>query len=225
MDLLKLLRSFEELLFEVMTWLFFYPRTLWRIVRAPIATMDYAKAEEAEPEDDRFDDALNPPLLLLLTLVLANAAGWAAHVPKPAAASPLMQSLFNSQQNLLMFRCLIFSLVPLIAALTLLGKQGAAVSRKSLREPFYAQCYLAAPFALVVSLGGIGLQRGGAYAAMGLGLVALGTGWLLTVQTLWFRERLNVSALAGLRMSVWAFLRAVGAFLLIVIPIALTVVQ
>ena len=35
MDFLKIIRSLEELLYEVMTWLVFYPRTMWRIVARP----------------------------------------------------------------------------------------------------------------------------------------------------------------------------------------------
>jgi hypothetical protein len=36
MEFLKFIRSLEELLYEVMTWLLFYPRTLWRVLRHPI---------------------------------------------------------------------------------------------------------------------------------------------------------------------------------------------
>lgn len=220
-DLLKILRSFEEFLFEVMTWLYFYPRTLWRIVSHPVATMAYADAEGAEPEDKRFDDALSPPVLLMVTLVLTNVVGWAAHVPKPVTNTHLAETLFNSQQHLLLFRCLIFSLIPLVAALTLLRKQGVAVSRDSLRTPFYAQCYLASPFALVVSLGIMGLQRESAWRQGGAALIALGIVWLLIVQTQWFREHLKSSTAAALGTTLWAFVRSIICFLAIVIPIAL----
>lgn len=81
MDLLKILRSFEELLFEAMTWLYFYPRTMLRIVARPMTAMAYSDREEGQPEDLRYDDALSPPVLLIITLALANAIGWAVHVP------------------------------------------------------------------------------------------------------------------------------------------------
>ena len=221
MDLMKILRSFEEFLFEAVTWLYFYPRTLARIVRRPLAMMDYADAEEAEPEENRFNDGLSPPVLLLISLVLANTVGWAAHIDLPPDAAPLSQALFNSQQNLLFFRCLIFSLIPLVAALTLLNRQGAPVSRETLRRPFYAQCYLAAPFALAVSLGGIGLQRGGVYAGAGLAAIVLFTAWLLVVQSLWFRERLGLPAVAAFGAAAWALLRAIAYNALIVVPVVL----
>ena len=36
MDFMRILRSLEEFLYEVMTWLVFYPRTMWRALRHPI---------------------------------------------------------------------------------------------------------------------------------------------------------------------------------------------
>lgn len=35
MDLMRLLRSLEEFLYELIGWLVFYPRTFWRILRHP----------------------------------------------------------------------------------------------------------------------------------------------------------------------------------------------
>ena len=42
MDLLKILRSFEEFLFEAVSWLVFYPLTLWRILRGELKLQSYA---------------------------------------------------------------------------------------------------------------------------------------------------------------------------------------
>lgn len=220
MDLLKLLRSFEEFLFEAMTWLFFYPRTMLRIVQRPLTMMAYSEQEEGEPDNRRYDDALSPPVLLIITLVLANGVAWAAHVPRPSGDSPVLTALYASQQNLLLFRCLVFSLLPLVAALTLLRKRGALVSRQTLRRPFYAQCYLAAPSALIVSLGVVGLQRPG-YAGVGLALIALATAWLIVVQTRWFSEALNISAARAAVMAIAALVRVLIYLLLIFVPVAL----
>ncbi|CAN7253532.1 hypothetical protein LJR219_001070 [Phenylobacterium sp. LjRoot219] len=221
MDLLKILRSFEEFIFEVTSWLFFYPRTLARIFLRPLATMDYSDREQAETDEGRYDDALSPPLLLLVTLVLANGIAWAAHVPKPTATTELSRILMASQQNLLLFRSLIFSLIPLVAALTLLRRQGRPVSRETLRGPFYAQCYLAAPCALAVSLGGVLVQRGEATSAAGAAVVAAATVWFLVIQTRWFSRRLSIGLLRAAATAGWAFVRAVAYLLAILLPIAL----
>jgi hypothetical protein len=47
-DFLKIIRSLEELLYEVMTWLVFYPRTMWRIVAHPLATTAYSEHEQTD---------------------------------------------------------------------------------------------------------------------------------------------------------------------------------
>jgi len=52
-----------------------------------------------------------------------------------------------------MLRALAFSIFPLTAATTLLRRRHLAIDRKSLRGPFFSQCYLTAPFALAVSAG------------------------------------------------------------------------
>lgn len=222
MDLLKILRSFEELLFEAMTWLYFYPRTMAWIVTRPLTAMAYSDREEGQPEDQRYDDALNPPVLLIITLVLANIIGWTAHVPQPADAAPLAKMIYSSQQNLLMFRCLLFGLTPLVVTLTLLRKEGVAVSRKTLRRPFYAQCYLAAPTALALSLGLTGLQRGGlGWTASGLVLILAATVWLVWTETRWLSKRLGIGRPAAALTALGALIRAACYMLLILVPTAL----
>lgn len=133
MDLLKILRSFEEFLFEAVSWLVFYPLTLWRIVRGPLAAMDYSDREQSDDEAHRYDDALSPPLFLLATIVLTNLLATALHVPPPPEASELSKAVYASQQNLILFRSLAFSLVPLVAAVTLLRHEKKRISRETLR--------------------------------------------------------------------------------------------
>ena len=82
MDFLKILRSFEEFVFEATSWLIFYPLTMWRILRRPLATMEYSDREQSDTDDKRYDDALSPPLVLLATIVLWNLIGIEAHVPE-----------------------------------------------------------------------------------------------------------------------------------------------
>ena len=220
MDLLKILRSFEEFLFEAVSWLVFYPLTLWRIVRGPLAAMDYSDREQGDSEEHRYDDALSPPLFLLATIVLANLLAMALHIPPPPESSELTKTLFASQQNLILFRSLAFSLVPLVAAVTLLRHEKKRVSRETLRAPFYAQCYLAAVCAACVSVGGAIFQRPELPNAVGAAIMLGGAAWFLFVQAHWFARRLNVSTAKGAGIAVWAAVRAVIYLFAIVIPIA-----
>lgn len=221
MDFLKILRSFEEFLFEAASWLVFYPLTMWRIIRRPLSTMDYSDREQTDAEDRRYDDALSPPLVLLATIVLANAASLAAHVPPPEGASQLTRALASSQQNLVLFRSLVFSLIPLVAAVSLLHRQGRQVSRESLRTPFYAQCYLAAPCAAFISIGGILFQRPDAPHALGPLIMAAGALWFLTIQTAWFRKKLSTGWPQATGVAAWATLRALAYLVVILIPLAI----
>ncbi len=221
MDFLKILRSFEEFLFEATAWLLFYPMTVWRIMRHPLAAMSYSDRQQHEPDDRRYDEAMSPPLVLLVTLVLANLIAAAAHVPSPESTTHLAHTLLNSQQNLVLFRSLLFSLVPLISAASLVHLQKKQLSRQSLMEPFYAQCYLAAPCACFVGLGGLILQRPDISNAYGVAIIIAGTVWFLWVQSAWFAQKLDVARVRGAVLASWAMARAVVYMMAILIPFAL----
>ncbi|KRC36008.1 hypothetical protein [Acidovorax sp. Root219] len=209
MDLMKLMRSLEEFVFEAIALLFFYPRTLLRIVFKPLQAMEYAEHEEASDKPLAYDDAVSPPLLLLITLLLTNGVAMALHVAQASDAPPLAKELLDSPQNLLLFRSLLFSLVPLTAAVLLLRRRRQAASRTTLRPPFFAQCYLTSPFALVVSLGLIATQMPGRGFGMAGGVAcAMAFVWMVGIQAAWFRAKLGVGRLAalgmGLGLLVWA---------------------
>ncbi|PZU57498.1 MAG: hypothetical protein DI552_07905 [Brevundimonas sp.] len=221
LDLLKILRSFEEFIFEATSWLIFYPMTLWRVVRDPLAAMEYSDREQGDPEERRYDDALSPPLFLLATLVLVNLVALAAHVPPPPEASEAMKAVAASPQNLILFRSLAFSLIPLVAAASLLHRQGRRISRETLRAPFYAQCYLAALCAASVSIGTVVFQRPELPNAVGAAIIAGGFLWFQAVQTAWFRRRLAVGWVKAALLGLWATVRALAYLLALLIPIAM----
>jgi hypothetical protein len=221
MDFMKLLRSFEEFLFEAASWLVFYPLTLWRVLIHPLRTMAYSDAEQGDDEEGRYDDALTPPLFLLVTVVAMNLIALAAHMPQPSQAHALQHAIFASPQNAALFRALIFSLIPLVAAVTLLRRQGVRLSRESLRPPFYAQCYLAGPCAVIVIGGGIIFQRHDIPNILGLGLILVGMAWFLTAQTIWFAGRLSIGVLRAAGIAIWALVLALVFFIAIMIPVAL----
>ena len=221
MDFLKILRSFEEFLFEATAWLLFYPMTVWRIMRHPLAAMSYSDRQQHEPDERRYDEAMSPPLVLLVTLVLANLIAAAAHVPPPESTTHLAHTVLNSQQNLVLFRSLLFSLVPLISAASLVRLQKKQLSRQSLMEPFYAQCYLAAPCACFVGLGGLIVQRPDISNAYGIAIIIAGTVWFLWIQSAWFAQKLDITRARGALLAVWAMARAVVYMLAILTPFAL----
>ncbi|WP_269931820.1 permease [Aminobacter sp. HY435] len=190
MDFMRLLKSLEELLYELASWLVFYPMTLWRTLRRPQAMMRYADVELGDEVDDQYTDTLSPPMFLLITLLLAHGFELALVRQETPWAPP---SFLASDANLLLFRAVAFSFFPLLMALRLLRHRGIRIDRNTLRRPFYSQCYVAAPFALVTSIGGV-LTRIDTPATVlsGVALFGCAMAWYLTVETRWFARHLEL---------------------------------
>lgn len=220
LDFIGIIRSLEELLYEVMGWLIFYPRTLWRILVRPDETTRYSEDEQDDKAADRYSETLSPPLLLMITLVITHALGTSIGMDVPKATGEVGQALVGSPKNLLIVRAMIFAIIPLVIAGISLNRRGVPIDRQTLRMPFYSQCFLLTPFALMIQ-GAILLGRlpaTGAAAAFGLALVAMA--WFLWAQTSWFSRRLALPWRAAIG---WAAL-ATGAALLASIAVALAIV-
>lgn len=222
MDFLKLLRSFEEFLFEATSWLLFYPLTFWRLVRQPLAMMDYSDREQSDQEERRYDDTVSPPLVLLATLVMLNILAVAAHVEQPGdGGSHALAWLIASPERLILFRSLVFGLIPAIAAAMLLKRQGKKISRDTLRPPFYAQCYLAAACAAFVSIGHIVFQRPELPNTIGAVLMMGGLAWFLINQSRWFRHKLSVGWIDATMLAARGVIYALAYLALLIVPLAL----
>lgn len=205
MDFMKILKSLEEALYEVMVWLVFYPLTFWRVLTQPAYMMAYAADELDDEEDDRYSDKLSPPIFLAITLGLA-------HLLELGMGTVETEGFLADDKNLLAFRMITFSTFPLVLSVRLLRKRGETLDRKALRGPFYAQCYVAAPWVLVV-----GTAPLLAFAIQGTNLEALGAAlaiigfaavWYLGLQARWFARMLDYSFWRGLRSAVWSFFLA-----------------
>jgi len=200
MDFIGIIRSLEELLYEVMSWLIFYPRTLWKTLRDPAGVAAYSDAEQDQQPDERYTETLSPPLLLMITMVLTYALSHWIGVDEPVATTEAGEAVTQSPQNLLLLRALIFAIIPLVISVICMRGGGISIDRKTLRRPFYSQCFLVAPFALMVqsALAVYPLPAYGTFAAI-LGLVAFL--WFIWAQTGWFAARLDLSRRVAL---VWA---------------------
>ncbi|WP_379920958.1 hypothetical protein [Erythrobacter sp. R86502] len=212
MDFMRLLKSLEELLYEVMVMLVFYPRTLFLTVRHPQRMMDYADTELGDVQSDQYSDTLSPPLFLMICLVINHLFEQAA----PAGIEGSLPAVLQDTQNLLIFRVFMFSLLPLILSLRLLQKMGIALDRETLRPVFYAQCFVTAPITLLIGIGAAISHMGGETArAVSNGVFVGGLVWYLAQQTFWFRSKLA----CGLGT---AAANAVGATLVATILIIMT---
>jgi hypothetical protein len=181
MDFMNLLRSAEQLLYEVVSWLVFYPLTLWRCIIRPISMIAYAEQELTRPPEDQFADALSPPIFLFLTLIIAHSIQTGIF-----HNDAVFEGLLSDQRNLLILRAVAFSLFPLLLGIQHVRLSGQALNRKTLRPMFYAQCYVTVPFVLVLDLA---MMLGNAsYERAGL------TAWALFVSGLvWYAVALTRS--------------------------------
>ena len=223
MDFLAIIRSLEELLYEVMSWLVFYPRTLWRIIVNPAGMTLYSDAEQNDLPADRFSDALSPPLLLLITLVLCHMVELGVGLSGPRGSGGVMaRTLFGSEQSLLMVRALLFAVVPVTIAAIVLRLERRVIDRKTLRAPFYSQCYLVVPFALLASLAGsVGRAPGHHWGRAGVVMVVVALAWYIWAETTWFRRQLGRPLLPALLTAIAcilvALLAAIGMAALIAV--------
>lgn len=219
MDFIKIIRSLEEFLYEVITWLLLYPRTVWRVATSPIAMMRYSQRQLAEAPDKRFMDALSPPLLLMITLALTHVIEQAV-LGGEVQARGMMRRMMDSEQNLLIVRSVAYAIFPLMYAIGELRQHRLPLDRETMRAPFYAQCYLAAVFALFLALATIGAQaEGGRWRLLGASAAIATTVRYLYVQVRWLREGLAIGRARSLWLAMSGFSAAtavvVGATLLL----------
>ncbi|MCU1125366.1 hypothetical protein JAK51_03810 [Stenotrophomonas maltophilia] len=160
MDLIRLLRSLEEFLYELVGWLVFYPRTLWRVLVRPGEVAQYTRREFAKDEEHRFADAISPVLMLILSVVIAHGLEMAVRTPTLAIQGPVGKLLFGSEQGILLTRSAIFCMFALGAALGTLWRQKLPVNRDTLREPFSIQAFIACPFVILLSISGAAGVKG-----------------------------------------------------------------
>lgn len=191
---MKWLNSFGDLLYEVMSWLIFYPITLWRAIVSPLQMMEYANSELRDTEDEQFTDTLNPPLFLLLSLLVTQALDEAF----TGGVNPLIKdqrglaAFITDDTTLLALRLVFFSMFPLMMATRSLRAKGVKLTRGRLKSPFYAQCYATAPFALILGMGvSIGQSHMPAASVVGTALSIGALLFYLITQTRWFARHLR----------------------------------
>lgn len=213
MDFFKLLQSLDELLFEIVSWLLFYPVTLWRVIRSPLKIMAAAECELTEAERRQFDDTIPPPLFLALTMIMVHFVELAILGKSYlAAVNPEMGRLLGSDTNVTIFRILMISLLPLTAAIKLARARGKHLDRAAIKVPFYSQCYPAALFAIMLAIGFAAARMDLSFTNPGfLAVMAVAFIWLLLIEAHWFAAQLDRSLVQGLwqaamLIAVWLIL-------------------
>jgi hypothetical protein len=211
LELLKILRSLEEFLYEAIIWLVMFPRTMWRVVRAPLAMDVYARREINEKLENQFTDSMSPPLFLLLTIGLGHVIALAFHIKSEVHGNAIGRAIFGSQENLLIYRAVGFSIWALVFSSGMLRRTRVRLDRETLRAPFFGQCLITAPFALGISMGAtLATQTGMAIKLGGMALSVLTLGWYLVTQYRWVRSHLGYGKLRSAAITGQEFLLALA---------------
>ncbi|QSB45623.1 hypothetical protein EB810_04770 [Altererythrobacter sp. FM1] len=201
MDFMKLLQSLEQALFEVISWLVFYPITLWQAIRHPFAMMEYADGELVKPADDRFTSRLSPPIFLAITLGLL-------HLIEVQTEGVEMHGFLADNTNLMAFRMFVLSVLPLGIAVRFMQFQNLRFDRKVLRPLFYGQIYISAPIAMAVGIATAILprfvERSYLGNLFGIAIVLIGGLWYIALEIVWFQRHGPMSYTRALAYTAWA---------------------
>ncbi len=202
---MKWLNSLDELLYEVMSWLLFFPLTLWRAIFRPFEIMGEVEREAALPDDRQYAASLSPPLFLALGLLVAHTVATALGQTDHLIANDHgLAGLVSDNGTALVVRVIIFAAFPLFLGARLVRQRKIKLDRGSLRQPFYAQCYPAAIFALGIGVGNsLGLDSHPWVQVTGHWLVGASVFNFWIVESRWFARVLDIS-----------YLRAAGHVLL-----------
>lgn len=131
---------------------FVYPLTILRVLIRPMQMTDYVLIESGKDEKEAFSTAMRPTLFLLLSLAIG--AVLVPFTPEEAAAlsqSRIGKAITESIVALIFMHMAVFTFFPIAGALIFDIFTPGEPSRNTLRLPFAQQCYILAPFALIVS--------------------------------------------------------------------------
>ena len=217
MNFFNLLQSLDELLYEVMSWLVFYPITLWRTLVHPLKMMDYSDSEQGDASDQQYTDTLSPPLFLLLSLIIVHAAEIALVGNDAVVASKVGLSAFvSTNTDLIMLRIVTYSLFPVMMATRMVGAQTLQVNRDTLRAPFYSQCYVAAVLAMMLGSAVILIKLAHDWSVLAGGaLVLIALLWFGFLQTAWFNQHLKCGRLKAFGHASRAMVESLAVMLIL----------
>lgn len=208
MPFLIFLKSFEVLLYEVMSWLLFYPRTLWRAVRHPHRLMERTENELKLAPAEQFRDLVSPPIFLLITVVATNAIQVTVIGNNPLIDEGIgLAAMITDNTSLILFRLVVFASLPVIAGALALAAVGRAVDRNTLQPFFYAQCFATAPVVLLMSAGETLTRLPQSAANIPAGtLFVVAALFYLGVEATWFAHQTKRGLLTGTLWAIIAFM-------------------
>lgn len=174
MEIVRIIKAVEELIFEISSWLLCYPKSLSKALARPSWAVEYVKGELSKDKSGAFDEYMSPALFYAFSVALVvlphieDVQSAYAHL-LPESAHHL---LFASPEKIVLTAAILFGACPLGFAWVANAASRVKISRSALRIPLHAQFLIAGPFVVLLSI---------AIHAVDL----LGR-WPMTAATAWF---------------------------------------
>lgn len=154
MDILRIIQSLQDFMYELVVWVMLLPKTIFRAVFRPARMVAYVNGEWEKAPEDRFDDYLSPALFLLVVAVVPNALfNWM----RPSVSSTDLSAQLTENNLVASTLAVLTCLLVYLFWLQIFNKN--PVCRSTLKRLFFIQCYLVAPAQLIyLLLAGLGLN-------------------------------------------------------------------
>jgi len=202
------LKSFEVLLYEVMSWLVFYPRTMWRSIRHPLSLMERTEDELKLTPAEQFRDVVSPPIFLLLTVVAANGIEVVVVGNNRLIDEGIgLAAMITDNTSLILFRLVAFATLPVISGVFALAVMRRPVDRDTLQPVFYGQCFVTTPVVLLFSIGATLTRLPQAAANIPAAILfVIASVFYISVEAAWFVWEAKRSKAAAIAWAISAFI-------------------
>jgi len=205
------LKSFEVFLYELMSWLVFYPRTLWRSARRPLAMMKRGEDDLKLPAPEQYRDVVSPPIFLLLTVLVVNGFELAVIGHNPLIDKGIgLAALITDNTTLILFELIVAATLPVIAGAFAVRTLERRLDRDTLQPLFYAQCFTTAPVVLLCSVGETLSRLPSPTANIPAAILfAAAAVFYVGVEATWFSRESRRGPLVGLAWAAVAFVLSI----------------
>lgn len=223
MDFVRLIRSIDELIYEICLWVLQVPKTFLKIMR-PGWTITYTSQELKKQEKERFQEYVSPMLLWLIVVVIPTFILLKSFL---AGLSPGNESFKEILGESLETRILVVSTFlvagPLTFAVAIHLSQRKTITKEDFKENFFIQIYAFTPleFFLLWILPAADTQDGSIAQAISMFMLPLGalySWWFIYYEMRIIKSLLNTG---WLKSFLWLSFLAIFANALIVAIMAM----
>jgi hypothetical protein len=144
-DFIKLIRSAEELIYEICLWILQTPKTFLKIIR-PEWTITYVRQELEKSEKERFQEYVSPMLLWIIIVIAPTFIFLKNFLTGIKPENDVFIEILGASLEIkILVVASLFVMAPLTFATMIQIKNGKAITRESFKENFFIQVYAFTP--------------------------------------------------------------------------------